>query len=100
MLIAVASVGVFLLLMFCWFAVSLIFGWRFQYSIRSLMLLVVAVALPFSWLGVEMKAAREQRAAVEAIRKLGGYVNYEYAGQPLQSPQPALRAWLSETPRS
>ena len=32
-LIAVASVGV-LLLMFLWFSVSLIFHWRFQYSLR------------------------------------------------------------------
>ena len=60
-LIAVASVGVFLLLMLLWFLAALVFRWRFQFSILSLFVLTVAVALPCSWLATEMKAAREQR---------------------------------------
>jgi hypothetical protein len=51
-LIGVAVVG---LVMLGWFLVSLIFRWRFQFSIRSLLVLAVAVALPFSWMAVEMK---------------------------------------------
>ena len=56
-LIAVAVVGVAMLVMLVWFVVSLVFRWRFQFSIRSLLVLTVAVALPCSWLAVEMKAA-------------------------------------------
>ena len=70
MLIAVASVGVFLLLMLLWFLAALVFRLRFQFSILSLLVLVVAVALPFSWLATEMKAARKQREAVEQIENL------------------------------
>ena len=34
---------------------GLIFRWRFQFSIRSLLVLTVAVAVPCSWLAVEVK---------------------------------------------
>ena len=66
-LIAVASVGVVMLAMLGWFIVSMVFRWRLQFSIRSLLVLVVVVALPFSWLGVEMKQAREQKAVAVAL---------------------------------
>jgi hypothetical protein len=77
-LIAVASVGLVAILMLFWFAASLLFGWRFQYSIRSLLVMVVAVAVPCSWLAVEMKKAREQKKAVEAVRRLGFIDSYDY----------------------
>ncbi len=68
---AVAGVGAAMLLMFAWFAVAVVFRWRFQFSIRSLLLLVVVVALPCSWLGVEIKKAREQQKAVIALCEAG-----------------------------
>ena len=77
-LIAVAAVGVFLLVMLLWFAVALLFRRRFQFSLRSLLVLTVAVAVPFSWLAVEIKWAREKREAVEAWSKLGGVISYDY----------------------
>ncbi len=77
-LIAVASVGVFLLLILLWFLVALVFRLRFQFSILSLLVLMVAVALPFAWLETEMKAAKRQREAVEEIKKVGGQVGYDY----------------------
>src|SRR5271166_1095635 len=49
-LIAVVTVGVVLNLMQLWWLLALVFRWRFQFSIRTLLALVVAVALPFSWL--------------------------------------------------
>jgi hypothetical protein len=55
-LIAIAAIGVFLVLMLLWFVVSLIFYWRFQFSIRSLLLLTVAVAIPCSWLAAGQEA--------------------------------------------
>ena len=75
-LIAIASVGVAMLLMFLWFLAALLFRRRFQYSIRSLFVLTVAVAIPCSWLAAEMKKARKQKEAVKAIKKLGAMVGY------------------------
>jgi len=71
-LTCLAVVGVFLLMMLLWFAVALVLRERFQFGIRSLLSLTLAVALPFSWLAVEIKSAREQREAVDAIEKLTG----------------------------
>ena len=82
MLIAIASVGAALLLMFFWFLAALIFRRRFQFSILSLLLLAVVVAVPCSWLATEMKAAREQREAVEEIAKLAWSVVYSFEPQP------------------
>ncbi len=48
-LIAVAAVGVVFVVMLLWLIVALVFRRRFQFSIRSLLILVVVVALPFSW---------------------------------------------------
>ena len=39
---------------------------------RSLLVLTVVVAVPCSWLAVEMKKAREQMDAVEVSRGFGG----------------------------
>ena len=77
-LIAVAAVGVFLLLMLLWYVAALLFRWRFQFSIRSLLVLTVAVAVPFSWLAGRMKQAKGQREVVEFVRTLDGYAIYEY----------------------
>jgi hypothetical protein len=41
----------------------------FQYSLRSLMLLVLVVSVGMSWVAVKMKRARQQDKAVEEIKK-------------------------------
>jgi hypothetical protein len=46
-----------MLLMLVWFAIALVFGWRFQFSIRSLLVLTATAAVPCSWLSWEMKRA-------------------------------------------
>ena len=94
MLIAAASVGVAVLLMFLWFLAALVFRWRFQFSIGSLLLLPVVVAILCGWLAVERQRARKQRETVTAIRSLGGYVTYDYMASgavigPLAPPGPA-----------
>ncbi len=66
-LIAMAGMGVAMALMLLWFVVALVFRWRFQFSIRSLLVLTVAVALPCSWLAAEKRRARKQSEAVAAI---------------------------------
>ena len=97
-LTGMAAVGVAMVLMLGWFGIALVCRWRFQFSIRSLLVLVVVVALPFSWLAVEMKRAREQRAAIQAIQKAGGFVWYDCEldslGGLVPNPQRPAPQWL------
>lgn len=99
-LIGVGVVGATILFMLLWFVVSVLFRWRFQFSIRSLLVLVVVVAIPCSWLAAEMKRAREQREAVAEIEKLNGAVEYDLPQyfDSLPPPPPPQRppepAWL------
>jgi hypothetical protein len=76
-LAAIMSICMMLIILFIWFLLALLEHWQFQYSLRFLIVLTVAVAIPFSWLAVEMKTAGEQRAIIEEIRKLGGTCGYE-----------------------
>ena len=63
---------------FCWYAGGMSesptpkLRW-YQFSLRSLLLFVLACSLVCSWLGVKMQRAREQKQAVEAddgVKKL------------------------------
>jgi hypothetical protein len=103
-LIALATVGAAMLLMLLWFAVALLFRWRFQFSIRALLLAMLAVALPLGWLTTEMKQAREQQevveeieSAVEHIANSGRPVSYDWQydadGKALPNAQPPERGW-------
>ena len=47
-------------------------GRKYQYSLRSLFLLTLLVAIGMSWLTVTMRNQRKQKAAAEAIEKAGG----------------------------
>ncbi len=78
-LTALAVVSVVMLLMFLWFGVALLFRRRFQFSIRSLLVLVVAVAVPCSWFATEVRRAERQRHAVETILLADGSVSYDFA---------------------
>jgi len=78
-LIAMAVVGATILLMLLWFLVSLTLRFRFQFSVRSLLILTVATAIPCSWMAVEMRAAKRQTETIAAIEKIGGQV---YRGEP------------------
>jgi Leucine Rich repeat len=77
-LIAIACVGVAVVLMLLWLAASLILRRRFQFSIRSLLVLVLAVAIPSGWLAVESERAHRQRETVEWILKKGCDVHYDW----------------------
>jgi hypothetical protein len=95
-LIAVATVGAFCLVMLVWFAASLLFRLRFQFNIRSLLALMLAVAIPSSWFVVKMREAERQKKATEAILKLKGFVGYDYEYDPLVRPsmKPPGPPWL------
>ena len=60
-LIAVGVVGTALVVLLLWFLASLLLRRRFQFSIRSLLLLVTVVAVVCSWFTVKMQQARWQR---------------------------------------
>ena len=77
-LTAVAAVGVAFLVALLWLFVTLIFHWRFQFSIRSLLILTVAVAVPCSWFVSERQKARAQQETATAIEEAGGQVFYDY----------------------
>ena len=52
-LIAIAIVDAAILVMFVWLVVALVVRRQFQFSIRSLLVLVVVVAVPYGWLRAE-----------------------------------------------
>ena len=60
--------------------------------------MVVVVAVPCSWLAVEMKKAREQKDAVAAIKKGGRSYEYHWRfdanGRDAIEPQPPVSEWL------
>jgi len=71
-----ASVAVFAVSMAAWFMLAATRGWRFQYRLRSLMLLVVAVAFPVSWLATEVRLARKRAETRCALEAMGGNCYY------------------------
>jgi hypothetical protein len=98
-LIAIAVMAAAVVGMLLWFAASLIFRWRFQFGIRFMLAGVAMVAVLCSWMSVEMKAAREQKAVVDIMDS--HHIGYEYEtedadledpfGNPPQEPD-----WLHE----
>ncbi len=70
----------------------------FQYSLRTLLVFVTLCAIPCSWLAVKIRKARDQRAAVDAVIELGGFVTYDYmldqSGKQQPNAQPSGPAWL------
>ena len=97
-LTCVAVVGAAVLLMLVWFAVALVFRWQFQFSIWTLLVLTIVVALPFSWFAVEVKRAREQWEAVTALENLGHDLRYDWqfdeSGRCTYSERKLEPAWL------
>jgi len=45
-----------------------------QFSLRTLMVLMLIVSVPLGWLAYKLRQGREHRAAVEAIQRLGGRI--------------------------
>jgi hypothetical protein len=88
-LINLAVAGMTLLLLLFWWLASLLFRWRFQFSLRSVAVLIVGIAVPCSWLAKEMQPAKREQDVAVAIEQLGGYVfDSTEAGE---APEPA---WL------
>ena len=94
------GIGAAFVAMLLWFLAAVVFRLRFQFSIRSLLMLMVVVAIPCSWLA----EARKQREIVVEIEKAGGEVHYDFQLDPsfngvsgAKPPGPAwLRKWLGD----
>ncbi len=69
----------------------------YQYSLGSLLLVTLSVSLGMSWVAVKKEKARRQKAAVEAILRLGSYAGYDYqvdaSGEPIQSARRPAATW-------
>ncbi len=77
-LVSIVAVGVVLVVMLLLFVVALILRRRFQFGLRSLLVLAVVVAIPCSWMTLEMRKAREQWDTVQAIKKSAGGYGYDW----------------------
>ena len=65
----------------------------FQYSLRTLLVLVTLFAVACSWYDYEMRKAAKRRAAIVKIEKLGGAVRYYDASYKYTRGKP--RQWFS-----
>lgn len=81
---AIAGVGMIAVL--GWFLVALILRCRCQFGIRTLLVLTVVVAFPFSWLAAFANKAEKHRHAVAAIYKLDGRLAFTELRNPLPPP--------------
>lgn len=97
-LIAMGTVVVFMPVIFLWSCFTLVFQWRFRFTIRFLLALTVAVAVPCSclrWMATDLRKARGQMKAVEVIEKAGGRVTYDFQCDRLDpGAQPPQPPWL------
>lgn len=100
-LIAVAAVGAAAIVSLAWWAFGLIFRWRFQISIRSLLALCLVASIVVNWLAAERGRARRQAETVEALN-MNVWLMYDWevdavdahGVRPATNPQPSEPNWL------
>ena len=70
----------------------------YQFSLRTLLIVVTLAGCGLGWLGPKAYQARRQQAVVAAIRQLGGKVAYDYEfnskGEPSPNSESFRSAWL------
>jgi len=69
----------------------------YQFSLRTLILLLTIVSVPLGWLAYERNELRKREAAIAAIENLGGKVKFD-TSQPFR--ESWLRPLLSDKPAS
>jgi hypothetical protein len=67
---------------------------RFQFSLRTLLIFTLFVALACAWLTGKVERKRRERASVEALRKKGAMVTYDYNLVRGRNGTPTGPAWL------
>jgi hypothetical protein len=95
-LVAVSVVCLAVVVMLLWLGASLLFRRRFQFGVRSLLVLFVAVAVPLTWFGIEKQEAERQQQTVEAIEEAGGGASHDYVSDATGVPEPPAPGWLTE----
>ena len=91
---AVVCLGLFAALI--WFVVSLLLRRRFQFGLKSVLVLTVIVATLCSWCAVRKQQASRQKAAVKAIQKLGGGVGDDQGIDVDKPAQKHIAAWCQK----
>lgn len=70
----------------------------YQFSLRTLLIVVTLFALACSWFAVKMREAERQKQAKQAILEIGGDVRYDFefdsAGEETDADGPSGPAWL------
>ena len=56
-----------------------------QFSLRTLLVVVLLVSIGMSWLAVKLERARRQKEAVRTIEKAAGWVVYDYQSENLSA---------------
>jgi hypothetical protein len=74
--VVVAYLGVLL-----WIIVRFGFQRRFQYRLRSLLLLTLLVSIGMSWIATAMQRTKRQREVARTIEKMGGRVWWNLASR-------------------
>jgi hypothetical protein len=67
----------------------------FQFSLRTLLIFTVIIAVGAGWLGKRFEQKRKDRETVAAIVKLGGTVAYGYQTDDLRA-EPPFPSWLRD----
>jgi hypothetical protein len=73
----------------------------YQYSLRTLLIIVTLFAFACSWFAVKMNQAKKQTEAVESLLKRGGIVGYDYEinsdGVRIRGAMSSIPAWLRKS---
>jgi hypothetical protein len=97
-LACIAVVTLFFLTIVVWFGSAMVFRRSFQFSLRSLLLFVIAAALPFSWLAVEMRKETVLAAAAKKVADHGGSIfcdwDFDSSGAQVQDEHRPVPMWL------
>ena len=65
----------------------------FQFSLRSLMIFTLVCAAGSAWIGRKLEQKRRECKAVEAVRRFGGLLYYDYEAHDSLA-EPSAPAWL------
>ncbi len=68
----------------------------YQFSLRTLLVFVLLFSIGMSWFAVKLQPARRQRAAVQVIEELGGWVLYDGELEAFLSPKSGPPPWLKK----
>jgi len=70
----------------------------FQYSLRTIFLLLTVSAVLLAWLRIRINRAEQQERAVKDVEKAHGLIRFDYeldkSGRERKSPQPPAPEWL------